>query len=98
MPAKRFPTKSPSLTIKDFTDIRGAYQKLRDLVRSLEDFRKTVLISTNDHADRIDPTSGSGAPGTTPSDVGLLYLDTTAEDMYISVGTVDSADWKKITP
>lgn len=38
-------------------------------------------------------TSGSGAPGTTPSAVGNIYIDTTADEAYIATDTNSSADW-----
>lgn len=38
-------------------------------------------------------TSGSGAPGTTPSAIGLFYVDTAAGTLYVSKGTSSSADW-----
>lgn len=40
-------------------------------------------------------TSGSGAPSSTPSKVGDIYIDTTSDDAYIAVGTASSADWEK---
>lgn len=40
-------------------------------------------------------SSGAGAPGSTPTKVGDIYIDTTADDAYIAVGTASSADWEK---
>jgi len=37
---------------------------------------------------------GSGAPTTTPTKVGLSYIDTAAKVHYKSVGTASSADWQ----
>lgn len=42
-----------------------------------------------------DITSGAGAPASTPSKVGDIYIDTTNDDAYIAVGTASSADWEK---
>lgn len=98
MAAKQFPKTWPPLTVRVFKDIEQAYKLIRALVRSLEDLRKKILEVGNDHAARLDPTQAAGAPSSTPTDVGLRYLDTSAKDMYISVGTASSADWKKTTP
>lgn len=37
--------------------------------------------------------SGSGAPGSTPSAVGQLFVDTTGKKLYVATGTSTSADW-----
>lgn len=36
---------------------------------------------------------GAGAPVSTPTAEGLFYLDTTANELYLSTGTASSADW-----
>lgn len=41
-------------------------------------------------------TTGSGAPGSTPSQEGDIYIDTTNDVGYIAVGTASSADWSQI--
>lgn len=38
-------------------------------------------------------TNGDGAPGTTPTDIGLFYVDYTNKKLYVSTGTASSADW-----
>lgn len=40
--------------------------------------------------------SGAGAPSSTPEDEGIWYVDTTADDIYGSVGTASSADWVRL--
>ena len=98
MAAKRLPVEWPALNIREFTDIGGAYETLKNMIREISNLRIRLVSVNNDHADRLTPASGSGAPGSTPSDVLLFYLDTASGDMYVSVGTASSADWKKITP
>jgi hypothetical protein len=39
-------------------------------------------------------SSGAGAPATTPSKEGDIYVDTTADTYYVAVGTASSADWE----
>jgi len=39
-------------------------------------------------------TSGSGAPGSTPTSIGQFYVDTTGLKFYGSTGTASSSDWK----
>lgn len=98
MVAKQFPKTWPPLIIREYKNFKRSYEVLGNLVRGLDDLRKKIAEVGNDHADRLDPQTGSAAPTSTPTDVGLLFLNTTAKDMYISVGTTSSADWKKITP
>ena len=98
MAAKRLPESYPTFIIRRFEELTEAYKVLKNLVRSFEDFRREVGDVGLDHATRLDALTGSGAPGTTPTDTNLNYLDTAARDMYVSVGTASSADWKKITP
>ncbi len=97
--AAKQPTHSfPTFVIRNVKDFEEANSLLKNLVRSIEDFRGEVEDVGVDHATRLDALTGSGAPGTTPTDTNLYYLDTAAKDMYVSVGTASSADWKKITP
>lgn len=42
-------------------------------------------------------TSGSGAPNTTPTVVGELYLRTDDDTLYQARGTASSADWVQLT-
>jgi len=42
-------------------------------------------------------SSGAGAPSSTPSAVGDIYVDTTADTAYVAAGTASSADWKQAT-
>lgn len=42
-------------------------------------------------------TSGAGAPSSTPSAVGDIYIDTTNDVAYIATDTVSSSDWKVFT-
>lgn len=37
---------------------------------------------------------GSGAPNSTPSFVGQMYVDTSGAKVYVATGTASSADWK----
>ena len=41
-------------------------------------------------------TSWEWAPESTPTAIGLFYLDTTNSKMYMSFGTTASTDWKEI--
>lgn len=57
-----------------------------------------LLTSSDWSAFNAKPTisSGAGAPGSTPSKVGDIYIDTTGDNAYMAVGTASSADWKQI--
>lgn len=50
-------------------------------------------LGGDDHTQYSLLSSGTGAPGTTPSRVGEIYIDTAADNAYISTGTASSADW-----
>lgn len=36
---------------------------------------------------------GTAAPATTPTSVGMFFVDTVAKKLYVSTGTASSADW-----
>ena len=38
-------------------------------------------------------SSGSGAPATTPSAIGQVYIDTAGSKVYISTNTTNSGGW-----
>jgi len=40
--------------------------------------------------------SGTGAPATTPSFLGQIYIDTAGPDVYMATGTSSAADWTLI--
>lgn len=42
-------------------------------------------------------STGSGAPSSTPTAIGQIYVDTTTPDIYISNGTTNSANWQKVS-
>lgn len=44
----------------------------------------------------VAPTSGAGAPSSTPTVLGQLYVDSTANRLYVATGTGSSADWDKV--
>lgn len=41
-------------------------------------------------------SSGAGAPASTPAKVGNIYIDTTADRVYVATDTASSADWDLI--
>ena len=41
-------------------------------------------------------TNGAGAPATTPTRRGDLYVDTTSGVLYFAAGISSSADWKQV--
>lgn len=47
-------------------------------------------------SDAATISSGAGAPGSTPSKVGDIYIDTSTPAAYIATGTSSSADWAGI--
>lgn len=53
-------------------------------------------LSDDDHTQYAIISSGSGAPGTTPSRVGAVYVDTDDDNVYIATGTASSDDWTQV--
>lgn len=47
-------------------------------------------------AEVIHTKEGAGAPSSAPDSLNQHYLDTSTKDLYISVGTLSPADWKKL--
>lgn len=41
-------------------------------------------------------SSGAGAPASTPSTIGAIYIDTTNAVFYVAMGTSSSNDWKPV--
>ena len=54
------------------------------------------ITRTNLLSGSISASSGAGAPSSTPSSIGNIYVDTTALKIYIATDTSSSADWKKV--
>lgn len=50
-------------------------------------------LADDDHAQYALISSGSGAPGSAPTKVGAIYVDTTNKISYVAKGTGSSADW-----
>ena len=61
------------------------------------DGKSTVKIWADPITHRllVDTVSftGAGAPGTTPTSVGQMYVDTAGGKVYVSVATVNSGSW-----
>jgi hypothetical protein len=64
---------------------------VQDYSANITDYDFTQKI----YVDTVAPTvsSGSGAPGTTPTKIGDIYVDTSAPALYFSKGVASSADW-----
>lgn len=83
-------------TIKGRTSGAGTGDPV-DLTKS----QALTILNVEDGADVTDETNvvsslvstGSVAPSSTPSSVGLIYVDTVTAEIYISTGTSSSADW-----
>ena len=98
MAAKKLSTDFPPIVLRAFETFEGGYRQVRDLGRVINTLRRSLVSAINDHESYLTPETGTVAPTSTPDDVNKYYLDTIAKDMYVSVGTASSADWKKITP
>lgn len=70
--------------------------------------RTLLAVSSTDNETRVrllaDPVTqrllvqqyvyqGAGAPSSTPTSVGQMYVDTAAAKVYVSTGTSSSSDW-----
>ena len=59
------------------------------------------VSSAIQQSDLPAPTTGSGAPGTTPSVIGEIYIDTSggsgSQVIYMAAGTSSSSDWIQIS-
>ena len=77
-----------------FQSVQSAFNQTFSL-SAASDHGGLVGLADDDHS-AIYPavTSGAGAPSSTPSRIGLRYVDTTNDIDYFSVGTASSADWE----
>ena len=98
MAAKKLSTDFPPIILRSFDNFEDVFQRLKGLVRTIVELKRQIISAVNDHGTRLIPLTGTVAPTSTPTDTQLFYLDTVAKDMYVSVGTASSADWKKVTP
>jgi hypothetical protein len=65
---------------------------------ALVDHNSLNNLTTGDpHTQYSLIASGAGAPVTTPSRVGLIYVDTTGDEIYISDDTTASGDWQNVS-
>jgi len=87
---------TPTSTVP-FNNVQDAIEYLRSLIGSHSHDHGTLTgLTDDDHAQYSLISSQAGAPGTTPSRVGLLNIDTTDDNIYISVDVASSADWKLV--
>lgn len=98
MAARKLSTDFPPIVLKGFNNFEQIKARLISVVRAIQDLKRQTVSAINDHGTRLIPLTGTVAPTSTPTDTQLFYLDTVAKDMYVSVGTASSADWKKISP
>ncbi len=86
-------------------EIKAAYE---GEANAFTDTQFTKLAAIEAAADVTDGTnvaaagapiisSGAGAPSSTPSAVGDIYVDTTGDTYWGATGTASSADWKQAT-
>ena len=87
----------PPLNIRSKETLESLVNSLRSFVNTLKTLHSRIAIVVNSNADIITPIETSGAPATAPPAKGMHYIDTATDDVYISVDTSGSGDWKKIT-
>jgi len=97
MALRRLPYNWPVIVLRLVNSFGELQSLLKQWARSEEQFRREVSTVINNNNDLLEASTGSGAPASTPSQLGLHYVDTSAKEAYISVGTASSADWKQIT-
>ena len=72
----------------------SALQTKVDGIEALADVTDAVNVAA---AGAPIISSGAGAPGSTPSAEGDIYVDTTGDITWIAAGIASSADWKQAT-
>ena len=90
-----------SADVTDTTNVTAAGALMDSEVTNLaqvkafdsSDYATAAQGATADAAPTI--SSGAGAPSSTPTKVGDIYIDTTGDDAYVAVGTASSSDWEK---
>ena len=53
-------------------------------------------IGDDDHTQYSIISTGAGAPASTPTREGALYVDTTGDLAYVATGTAAAADWDRV--
>ena len=70
-------------------------------IKFIKDWLRTTLKTEVDLKAVASTTpvisTGAGAPSSTPSKEGDIYIDTTNDNAYIAVGSASSSDWSLCT-
>ena len=86
-------------------EIKTAYEGEANAYTDAKDAKLTGIEALADVTDATNVaaagapiiSSGAGAPASTPTAVGNIYVDTTADTVWAAAGTASSADWKQAT-
>lgn len=70
-------------------EIKAAYEAESN-TNAFTDAEKTKL------GNAATRTTGTGAPATTPTVEGYIYVDTTGDNVWMAKGTASSADWVQV--
>lgn len=73
----------------------ACFRRVGDTLNFTRDGDSIRLASSNSNKAVYAPTvtTGTGAPSSTPTGVGHLYVDTSGKKLYVSTGTTNSSDW-----
>ncbi len=77
MASERFPIEWPPIIIRRITDLAEAYVILRDIVRSVNDLRRRIVVVGESHSNLIDfaiSATDSITSGTTQTQAGATAL------------------------
>lgn len=77
-----------------FEHIKGWKEYLRD---EFARHGRAVYVPTGSSSSSTTASSGHGAPATTPSALGNMYIDLDTQNIYIATGTTSSANWNLVT-
>jgi hypothetical protein len=91
------PTSSSDPLIVNLIRINSVTYGSHNKISSSIDHGTLSGLTDDDHTQYSLISSGAGVPSTTPGRVGEIYIDTTADNVYISTDTSSSADWDQAT-
>jgi hypothetical protein len=105
MAVKKLPDTYPTVPLREprnQEEIKGVddlFSSMRSFERQLSQLKDLITEAINDHATVINAgiTSGTSNPSTTPASLGLIFVNTTADTVWMSKGTESSADWVQVS-
>jgi hypothetical protein len=90
------PASTDKVLIQDTSDSNNLkYVQVSTLGGGSSDHGSLTGLTDDDHTQYSIISTGTTAPASTPARPGALFIDTTADNVYVATGNASSADWQE---